>query len=153
VLRQTDLKRLIAYSSVSHMGFRAARHLCLERDQPDRSHPPDGEPRTYYRAPVCRSGIVMHNTHERTIGKMGGLAKQMPRVATIFVVAGLGAMGLPSTSGFLAEFTTFLGAFTSTEWGELKSSCSLPCSVCCWQRLTCCGSYSDVLRAGDGELR
>jgi NADH-quinone oxidoreductase subunit M len=56
----------------------------------------------------------MHNTEERNLSKLGGLARQMPVVAIIFSVGGLGALGLPSTSGFAAEFLVFLGSFTST---------------------------------------
>jgi NADH-quinone oxidoreductase subunit M len=59
------------------------------------------------------AGIVMHNTHERDINKMGGLARQIPIITVIFTIAGLGAMGVPSTSGFIAEFMTFLGSFQS----------------------------------------
>jgi NADH-quinone oxidoreductase subunit M len=55
----------------------------------------------------------MHNTHEREIAKFGGLARQIPMVTVIFTIAGLGAMGVPGTSGFIAEFMTFLGSFQS----------------------------------------
>ena len=60
------------------------------------------------------AGIVMHNTHERDIAKLGGLARQIPMITVIFTIAGLGAMGVPSTSGFIAEFMTFLGSFGSS---------------------------------------
>jgi len=120
VLRQTDLKRLIAYSSVSHMGFVLLGIFALSETSLTGATLQMVSHGLITGLLFAVAGIVMHNTHERTIGKMGGLAKQMPRVATIFVVAGLGALGLPSTSGFLAEFTTFLGAFTSTEVGGVK---------------------------------
>ena len=120
VLRQTDLKRLIAYSSVSHMGFVLLGIFALSETSLTGATLQMVSHGLITGLLFAVAGIVMHNTHERTIGKMGGLAKQMPRVATIFVVAGLGALGLPSTSGFLAEFTTFLGAFTSTEVEGVK---------------------------------
>jgi len=66
------------------------------------------------------AGIIMHNTHERDISKMGGLARQMPAASTFFILGGLGALGLPATSGFAAEFTTFLGSFTSDAVGGVK---------------------------------
>jgi NADH-quinone oxidoreductase subunit M len=56
----------------------------------------------------------MHNTHERDIGKLGGLARQIPIITVIFTIAGLGAMGVPGTSGFISEFMVFLGSFGST---------------------------------------
>jgi NADH-quinone oxidoreductase subunit M len=55
----------------------------------------------------------MHNTGEREISKLGGLARQIPAITVIFTIAGLGAMGVPTTSGFIAEFLTFLGSFSS----------------------------------------
>jgi NADH-quinone oxidoreductase subunit M len=58
-------------------------------------------------------GVVMHNSHERSILKLGGLANQMPRTAVIFILGGLGAMAVPATSGFIAEVMVFLGSFGS----------------------------------------
>jgi len=55
----------------------------------------------------------MHNSHERSIPKLGGLANQMPRTAVIFILGGLGAMAVPVTSGFIAEVMVFLGSFSS----------------------------------------
>jgi NADH-quinone oxidoreductase subunit M len=66
------------------------------------------------------TGLVMHNTEERNLNKLGGLARQMPVIAIIFSVGGLGALGLPSTSGFAAEFLVFLGSFTSTMVAGIK---------------------------------
>jgi NADH-quinone oxidoreductase subunit M len=60
------------------------------------------------------AGVVMHNTHERNLSKLGGLARQVPFIAVIFSVAGLASLGLPTTSGFAAEFLVFVGSFTST---------------------------------------
>jgi len=57
-------------------------------------------------------GLVYDRTHTRDVGAMGGLATQMPKIATVFVVAGLASLGLPGLSGFVAEFLVFLGAFT-----------------------------------------
>jgi len=56
----------------------------------------------------------MHNAHERNLQQLGGLARQMPIIAVVFSVAGLASLGLPSTSGFAAEFLVFVGSFSST---------------------------------------
>jgi len=113
-LKQTDLKRLIAYSSISHMGFVLLGIFAL------------GELSLVGASLLMFShgiitgllfaiaGIVMHNARERKIGKLGGLARQMPAIATIFAIGGLGAMAVPATSGFAAEVTVFLGAFSSS---------------------------------------
>jgi NADH-quinone oxidoreductase subunit M len=60
------------------------------------------------------AGLTMHNVHERDLTKLGGLVRQMPAVAVVFTIAGLGSLGLPLTSGFAAEFITFAGSFSST---------------------------------------
>jgi len=59
-------------------------------------------------------GLVIHNTHERDLRKLGGLARQVPIVTVVFSIAGLASLGLPTTSGFAAEFITFVGSFSST---------------------------------------
>jgi len=60
------------------------------------------------------AGLTMHNVGERDLRQLGGLARQMPVIAVIFSIAGLGSLGLPTTSGFAAEFVTFVGSFSST---------------------------------------
>ena len=56
-------------------------------------------------------GLVYERAHTRHIPDMGGLAKQMPLIAIGFMIAGLASLGLPTTSGFVAEIMNFLGAF------------------------------------------
>ena len=120
VLRQTDLKRLIAYSSISHMGFVLLGIFALSQTSLTGASMQMVSHGLITGLLFAVAGIVMHNVHERTIERMSGLARQMPRVATLFMIGGLGALGLPSTSGFVAEFTTFLGAFTSAEVAGVK---------------------------------
>ena len=59
------------------------------------------------------TGIIMHNTHERDLNRFGGLAKQIPGIAVLFILGGLGAMAVPVTSGFISEVMVFLGSFSS----------------------------------------
>src|SRR4029079_13406333 len=58
-------------------------------------------------------GLVYEKAHSRQIFKMGGFGVMMPGIATAFVIAGLSSLGLPATAGFVAEFLTFVGAWTS----------------------------------------
>lgn len=112
-LKQTDIKRLIAYSSISHMGFVllgvfALGHLSMIGASLQMvSHG------IITGLLFAITGVVMHNSHERSIPKLGGLANQMPRAAVVFILGGLGAMAVPATSGFIAEVWTFIGAFSS----------------------------------------
>ena len=112
-LKQTDIKRLIAYSSISHMGFVMLGIFALGEVSMVGAGLQMFSHGIITGLLFAIAGIVMHNTKERDIAKLGGLARQMPAVAVIFVIAGLGAMGVPTTSGFIAEVTIFMGAFAS----------------------------------------
>ena len=117
-LKQTDIKRLIAYSSISHMGFVLLGVFALGELSITGAGLQMFSHGIITGLLFAVAGIVMHNTGERTIGKLGGLAKQMPVVAAIFIIGSLGAMAVPSTSGFVAEVSVFLGAFSSDAvWG------------------------------------
>jgi NADH-quinone oxidoreductase subunit M len=62
-------------------------------------------------------GLVYEKAHSREIFKMGGFGAMMPGIATAFTIAGLSSLGLPATAGFVAEFLTFLGAWSSSyQW-------------------------------------
>jgi NADH-quinone oxidoreductase subunit M len=113
-LRQTDLKRLIAYSSISHMGFVLLGIFALSQVSMT------GATLQMFSHGIVTGllfalvGLVYEKTHERRIPELGGLARQMPIIVVVFSVAGLAALGLPSTSGFAAEFLVFVGSFSST---------------------------------------
>ncbi len=113
-LRQTDLKRLIAYSSISHMGFVLLGVFALGKLSLVGASLQMFSHGIITGLLFAVAGIVMHNTGERTISKLGGLARQTPVIAAIFIIGGLGAMAVPATSGFVAEVSIFLGAFSST---------------------------------------
>jgi NADH-quinone oxidoreductase subunit M len=119
-LRQTDIKRLIAYSSISHMGFVLLGIFALSQISMSGAVLQMVSHGLITGLLFAVAGVIMHNTGERDIGKLGGLAAQMPRATVLFVLGSLGAIGLPFTSGFVAEFTTFLGTFTSTEVAGAK---------------------------------
>ncbi len=113
-LRQTDLKRLIAYSSVSHMGYVLVGIFALTPLSLT------GATLQMFSHGVVTGllfvccGLVYDKTHVRHIPDLGGLARQMPFIVVVFSIAGLASLGLPGTSGFAAEFLTFLGCFSST---------------------------------------
>jgi len=124
-LVQTDIKKLIAYSSVAHMGFvtmgiftgniyglhgaifqmishgivSAALFLCV--------------------------GVVYDRMHTREISAYGGLVERMPRYAFAFMVFTMANVGLPGTSGFIGEFLTMFGAFQVNTWVAFFSAFGL----------------------------
>lgn len=113
-LRQTDLKRLIAYSSISHMGFVLLGIFALSHVSMTGAVLQMVSHGIITGLLFASVGLVYSKTHERSIPKLGGLVRQMPVVAIVFSIAGLAALGLPGTSGFAAEIITFIGSFGST---------------------------------------
>jgi NADH-quinone oxidoreductase subunit M len=119
VMRQTDLKRMVAYSSVSHMGF-VVLGLASVQATPDGINGVglNGAALQLFSHGVITGllfvvvGLVYERAHTRHIPDMGGLAKQMPLIAVGFLVAGLASLGLPTTSGFVAELLVFMGTFS-----------------------------------------
>jgi len=112
-LRQTDIKRLIAYSSVSHMGFVMLGVFALGEVSLTGAALQMVSHGLLTGLLFAMAGLTIHNVEERHLDKLGGLVRQMPVVAIVFSIAGLGSLGLPTTSGFVAEFITFTGAFSS----------------------------------------
>ncbi len=120
-LRQTDLKRLIAYSSVSHMGLVLLGIGALGETSIMGA--------TYQMLAhgvvtgmlFVMVGLMYERTHTREISCLGGLARQMPLITTGLVFAGFASLGLPALAGFVAEITVFLGAFQKYEWAVLMS--------------------------------
>ena len=113
-MRQTDLKRLIAYSSISHMGYVLLGVFALSQVSLVGASLQMFSHGIITGLLFAMAGLLMHNADERDLRKLGGLARQMPIIAVTFSVAGLAALGLPTTSGFAAEFLVFVGSFTST---------------------------------------
>ena len=112
-LRQTDLKRLIAYSSISHMGFVLLGIFALSQVSMTGATLQMFSHGLVTGLLFALVGLVYEKAHERSIPKLGGLARRMPIILVVFSVAGLASLGLPGTSGFAAEFLVFLGSFNS----------------------------------------
>jgi NADH-quinone oxidoreductase subunit M len=112
-LRQTDIKRLIAYSSVSHMGLVMLGVFALGEVSMTGAALQMVSHGLLTGLLFAMAGLTIHNTEERDLRKLGGLARQVPVIGVVFSIAGLGSLGLPMTSGFAAEFITFAGSFSS----------------------------------------
>jgi NADH-quinone oxidoreductase subunit M len=114
-MRQTDLKRLIAYSSVSHMGYVLLGVSALGQVGLTGASLQMFTHGTITALLFVMVGLVYDRTHTRQIEDLGGLAHIMPIAATVFVIAGLASLGLPTMSGFIAELLVFLGTIESFE--------------------------------------
>ena len=110
-LKQTDLKYINAYSSVSHLGLVLFALLMLNK--------------TAWNGAILQSlshgfmtalffaliGMIYGRTQTRDVTKLGGLLKVIPFISVVYVIAGLASLGLPGLSGFVAEMHIFVGAF------------------------------------------
>ena len=110
-LKQTDLKYINAYASVSHLGMVSFALLMLNK--------------TAWNGAILQSlshgfmtalffaliGMIYGRTHTRDITRLGGLLKVIPFISVIYVITGLALLGLPGFSGFVAEMNIFMGAF------------------------------------------
>jgi NADH-quinone oxidoreductase subunit M len=112
-LRQNDLKRLIAYSSVSHMGFVLLGVFALGQVSVTGAALQMVSHGLITGLLFALAGLTIHNVGERDLRKLGGLARQVPVIVIIFSIAAFGGLGLPLTSGFAAEFLVFAGSFSS----------------------------------------
>jgi NADH-quinone oxidoreductase subunit M len=112
-LRQKDLKRLIAYSSVSHMGYVLLGIFALSQVSLTGATLQMFSHGIITGLLFAMVGLVYDKSHERNLDNLGGLARQMPVIVVVFSIAGLAALGLPGTSGFAAEFITFVGSYSS----------------------------------------
>jgi len=110
-IKQTDLKYINAYSSVSHLGMVLFALLMLNKTSwngailQSLSH---GFMTALFFALI---GMIYGRTHTRDVTKLGGLLKVIPFISAIYVIAGLASLGLPGFSGFVAEMNIFVGAF------------------------------------------
>ncbi len=118
-LAQADMKKLIAYSSVSHMGFVTLGIFALNAQGIEGAVLQMINHGITTGALFFCVGIIYERTHSRQISENGGLAKSMPQYATFFVIFALSSVGLPGMNSFVGEFLVLVGAFA---WSKLTAS-------------------------------
>jgi NADH-quinone oxidoreductase subunit M len=115
-LVQTDVKKLIAYSSVAHMGFVTMGIFTINVQGIEGSIFQMVSHGFVSSALFLCVGVVYDRMHTREIAAYGGLVNRMPWYAVAFMVFTMANVGLPGTSGFVGEFLTMLGAFRANTW-------------------------------------
>ncbi|GAA0532996.1 NADH-quinone oxidoreductase subunit M [Rhizomicrobium palustre] len=115
-LAQEDIKKLIAYSSVAHMGFVTMGIFTLTQQGIDGGIFQMLSHGVVSGALFLCVGVVYDRMHTREIAAYGGLVNRMPVYAAFFMVFALANIGLPGTSGFIGEFLTMLGVFHVQTW-------------------------------------
>ena len=110
-LMQDDMKKLIAYSSVAHMGFVTIGIFSLTKQGLEGSIIQMISHGLISAALFLCVGVVYDRYHSRMISSYGGLVNIMPKYAFVFMIFALAALGLPGTSGFVGEFLVLVGVF------------------------------------------
>ena len=113
-LMQNDMKKLIAYSSVAHMGFVTLGIFTLNKQALEGSIYQMISHGLISAALFLSVGVLYDRVHSRLISTYGRLINVMPRYSIFFMIFTLGALGLPGTSGFVGEFLILLGVFQSS---------------------------------------
>jgi NADH-quinone oxidoreductase subunit M len=115
---QQDIKKLVAYSSVSHLGFCVLGLVALNDIGMQGSVLYMVNHGLSTGAMFLVIGMIYDRYHTRDINELSGLARRMPKLAFFFVLFVLSSIGLPGLNGFVSEFLTILGAFTSPYLGR-----------------------------------
>ncbi len=113
-LMQTDFKRLIAYSSVSHMGFVTLGIFSLNQSAMEGGILQMINHGIVTGALFMCIGVIYERTHTRELTKYGGLGKSVPAFVLIYTFFSAAAIGFPGTNSFIGEFLIMLGAFKSS---------------------------------------
>jgi NADH-quinone oxidoreductase subunit M len=115
-LMQQDMKKLIAYSSVAHMGIVTIGLFTFTPQGIEGGIIQMLSHGIVSAALFLCVGVVYDRIHTREISRYGGLVNRMPVYAVVFMVFTLASVGLPGTSGFVGEFLVFVGAFQANTW-------------------------------------
>jgi NADH-quinone oxidoreductase subunit M len=115
-LVQEDIKKLIAYSSVAHMGYVTMGIFTASQQGVDGAIFQMLSHGIVSAALFLCVGVVYDRMHTREIAAYGGLVERMPKYALAFMVFTMANVGLPGTSGFVGEFLTLLAAFKANTW-------------------------------------
>jgi NADH-quinone oxidoreductase subunit M len=123
-LVQTDMKKLIAYSSVAHMGFVTFGLFAMNR------HGIEGAMMVMLGHGLVSGalflvvGVVYDRLHTRDIDRYGGLSDNMPGYALLFMIFTLASIGLPGTSNFVGEFLSMVGTYQVSTWAAIAAAFS-----------------------------
>src|SRR5882757_402727 len=121
-LAQEDMKKLIAYSSVAHMGIVTLGIFTVTEEGLQGAVIQMLSHGVVSAALFLIVGVVYDRMHTREIARYGGLADIMPRYAVAFMIFMLASIGLPGTSGFIGEFLVLLGTFQVNTWAAFLAT-------------------------------
>ena len=129
-LMQEDMKKLIAYSSVAHMGFVTMGIFSMTRQGIDGAMFQMISHGLVSGALFLCVGVVYDRMHTREIAAYGGLVHRMPLYAGVFMLFTMANVGLPGTSGFVGEFLALMGTFKNNTWVAFFATFGVILSAC-----------------------
>ena len=129
-MMQEDMKKLIAYSSVAHMGFVTMGIFALNQQGLDGAIFQMISHGFISGALFLIVGVIYDRMHTREIAAYGGLVVRMPAFALIFMLFTMGNVGLPGTSGFVGEFLTLAGVYQVSTWVAFFAAFGVILSAC-----------------------
>jgi NADH-quinone oxidoreductase subunit M len=127
---QEDMKKLIAYSSVAHMGFVTMGIFAANQQGIDGAIFQMLSHGFISAALFLCVGVIYDRMHTRDIDAYGGLVVRMPAYALVFMLFTMANVGLPGTSGFVGEFLTLMGAFQKNTWVAAVAASGVIFSAC-----------------------
>ncbi|MFN5351824.1 MAG: NADH-quinone oxidoreductase subunit M [Alphaproteobacteria bacterium] len=129
-LAQTDMKKMIAYSSVAHMGFVTLGIFSFTQTAIEGAIFQMISHGLISSALFLCVGVLYDRFHTKEISAFGGLTERMPNFALIFMIFTLGSIGLPTTSGFVGEFLVLIGVFTKSKLFAILASTGVVLGAC-----------------------
>jgi NADH-quinone oxidoreductase subunit M len=121
-LVQNDMKKLIAYSSVAHMGFVTFGLFALNRQGIEGALIVMLSHGLVSGALFLVVGVIYDRMHTREIAVYGGLSNNMPAYALLFMLFTMASVGLPGTSGFVGEFLSLVGTYRASTWAAIAGT-------------------------------
>jgi NADH-quinone oxidoreductase subunit M len=129
-LVQNDMKKLIAYSSVAHMGFVTFGLFALNRQGIEGALIVMLSHGLVSGALFLVVGVIYDRMHTREIAVYGGLSNNMPGYALLFMLFTMASVGLPGTSGFVGEFLSLMGTYQASTWGAIAGTTGIILGAC-----------------------
>src|SRR4026207_1276588 len=113
---QNDLKRLVAYSSIAHLGFIVLGTFALTSQSISGSVEPEDNHGISNRALFLLVGMIYERRHTREIAQLRGIQQVAPMFAAGFMVVMLSSVGVPGLNGFVGEYLILIGSFLTARW-------------------------------------
>ncbi len=129
-LMQEDMKKMIAYSSVAHMGFVTMGIFSFTRQGIDGAIMQMISHGLVSAALFMCVGVIYDRLHTKQIADMGGIVSKMPNFAFLAMIFTMGAVGLPGTSGFVGEFLAIIGTFQASKVTAILSAVGVVLGAC-----------------------